>query len=162
MGFKETVSNFLNPYTNYYIGFVYGFIFFVLLCLIAYYVYKNNVLKELNKPGTSDIPNSGELKGDTAVHFFFADWCPHCTKAKQPWNSFKTMYTDKTVNGYKIKFKEHDMTDDDSDETNRTRKMYNIEGYPTVKMKKGNDMIDFDAKITIDSLKEFIENVTQD
>ena len=54
------------------------------------------------------------------------------------------------------------MTDDDSDETNRTRKMYNIEGYPTVKMKKGNDMIDFDAKITIDSLKEFIENVTQD
>ena len=72
------------------------------------------------------------------------------------------MYTDKTVNGYKIKFKEHDMTDDDSDETNRTRKMYNIEGYPTVKMKKGNDMIDFDAKITIDSLKEFIENVTQD
>ena len=32
----------------------------------------------------------------------------------------------------------------------------------TVKMKKGNDMIDFDAKITTESLKEFIENVTQD
>jgi hypothetical protein len=39
---------------------------------------------------------------------------------------------------------------------------YDIKGYPTIKMRKGNDVIDFDAKITATSLEEFLQNMTSD
>ena len=55
-----------------------------------------------------------------------------------------------------------DLTDEDDLKNKKLIKDFNIEGYPTIKMKKGNDIIDFDAKITPTSLEEFIQNVTQD
>ena len=39
---------------------------------------------------------------------------------------------------------------------------YNIEGFPSIKMKIGNDLVEFDAKITTTALEEFIQNVTND
>ena len=93
--------------------------------------------------------------------YFYARWCPHCKSAKPIWTSFKEKYKNETVNGYKCKFVEYDLTDE-TPETNKITRNYKIEGYPTIKMKKGNDLIDFDAKITPTALEEFIQNVTQD
>ena len=36
---------------------------------------------------------------------------------------------------------------------------YNVEGYPTIKMLYGNQVIDFDAKITTYSLEKFLDNM---
>lgn len=162
MGFVDTISYYLNPYQYYYVGFIYGFIFFLILCLIAYYVYKNDFLKFYNDPGTSNIPNSGDTKGDASIMYFKVNWCPHCRTATPLWKAFEKKYNGKIVNGYKCKLKEYDLTDEDDAENKRLTSLYKIEGYPTIKMKKGNDVIDFDAKITTTSLEEFIQNVTSD
>lgn len=162
MGFTDTISYYLDPYRFYYIGFVYAFIFFLMLCLIAYYAYSNDFLKMFNKPKTGDIPNASTNKGDNAIMFFSAEWCPHCTKAKTPWDTMKSKYHNEYVNGYKIKFVKHDMTDTDDTNVKDLMNQYNIEGFPTIKMKHGQDIIDFDAKITETSLEQFIQNVTRD
>lgn len=162
MGLTDTISYYLNPYRYYYIGIVYAFLFFILLCIIGYYVYTSYFLKQYNNPGTSDIPNAVGDKGETAIMFFHVDWCPHCKTANPIWDQFQSKYENQYVNGYLCKFKKHNLTDDTDDKVKKLTEDYKIEGYPTIKMKKGNDLIDFDAKITSTSLEEFIQNVTQD
>ena len=162
MGFTDTVSYYLDPYSYYYIGFVYAFIFFLILCVIAYYVYQSDFLKHFNNPGTSDIPNASSNKGENAIMFFYTEWCPHCKTAKPIWDTFRTKYDKQFVNGYKCKFLEHNLSDDNAQSTKKLINDYNVEGFPSIKMKKGNDLIDFDAKITPTSLEEFIQNVTND
>jgi len=161
MGFTDTITYYLDPTRYYYIGFVYAFIFFVILCGIAYYVYQSDFLNHYNNPGTSDIPNASSNKGDSSIMFFHVDWCPHCKTSKPVWENISAKYDKKFVNGYKCKFLDYDLTKENQ-ENKKLSKDFNIEGYPTIKMKKGNDIIDFDAKITPTSLEEFIQNVTQD
>ena len=94
--------------------------------------------------------------------FFHVGWCPHCKTAEPSWKNISAKYNKQFVNGYRCKFLDYDLTDEDDLKNKKLIKDFNIEGYPTIKMKKGNDIIDFDAKITPTSLEEFIQNVTQD
>ena len=162
MGFTDTVLYYLDPNRYYYVGFVYAFIFFLILCGISYYVYQSDFIKQYNNPGKSDIPNASTSKGDSSIMFFHVKWCPHCKTANPVWENISAKYNKKFVNGYMCKFLDYDLTDENNLETKKLIKDFNIEGYPTIKMKKGNDLIDFDAKITPTSLEEFIQNVTQD
>ena len=161
MGFIDTLSYYADPNRNVYIGIVYAFLFFLLLCVIGYYIYTNDFLKAYRNPGTSDIPNSGKTKGDVAIMFFHVDWCPHCKTAKPVWDDISAKYKNEYVNDYKCKFLEYNLTEE-NEENKKITSDFNIEGYPTIKMRKGNDIIDFDAKITANSLEEFIKNVTED
>ena len=162
MGLTDTLSYYLDPYSYYPIGFIYALIFFLVLCIISYYVYQSDFVKHYNNPDTSDIPNASTNKGDSAIMFFYVDWCPHCKTAKPIWDNISAKYDKEFVNGYKCKFLEYNLTEVDNEQNKKLTKDYNIEGYPTIKMKKGNDIIDFDAKITTTSLEEFIQNVTLD
>ncbi len=36
---------------------------------------------------------------------------------------------------------------------------YKVDGFPTIKMLKGNEVIDFDANPTMDSLEQFVSSV---
>ena len=36
---------------------------------------------------------------------------------------------------------------------------YKVDGFPTIKMLKGNEVIDFDANPTMDSLEQFVTSV---
>ena len=162
MGFTDTVLYYLDPYRYYYIGFIYVFIFFLILCAVAYYVYKNDLIKYYNDMGTSNIPNASSNKGDTSIMFFYTNWCPYSKRAEAVWDSTSSKYDKEFVNGYKCNFLKYDLTNEDDLKPKKLIKDFKIEGYPTVKMKKGNDIIDFDAKITPTSLEEFIQNVTQE
>ena len=162
MGFTDTVSYYLDPYRYYYIGFVYALIFFLIICGISYYVYQSDFVKHYNNPGTSDIPNTSAGKGDNSIMFFYTRWCPHCKTARPIWETFSAKYNKQFVNGYKCKFLEYDLTDENNPETKKIMEDYNIEGFPSIKMKIGNDLVEFDAKITPTALEEFIQNVTND
>jgi len=170
MAFIENILNYLNPNKNISIGILYLFLFLVVLGSIAYYVYHNDYLKIVSKLGEQDIPNttSNSKKGEIVILYFFANWCPHCQAAKLPIDEVSNKYNDQTVNGYRIKFKPVDCSDVDNkdynsqDETELLRKQYNVEGYPTIKMIKAGDTIDFDSKITKTTLIEFVQNMTKD
>ena len=90
--------------------------------------------------------------------FFYVDWCPHCKTAKPDWEELKSEYENKTINGYNIKFVDINCTE----ETVEIEKMinkYNIEGYPTIKLLKDGQIIEYDAKPSKDTLIQFLNSV---
>ena len=89
---------------------------------------------------------------------FSVDWCPHCKKAKPIWEELKTEYENKTVNGYTIIFTDIDCTNE-TPEIEKIITKYKIEGYPTIKLLKNGQVIEYDAKPSKATLEEFLNTV---
>jgi thiol-disulfide isomerase/thioredoxin len=106
-----------------------------------------------NEPGNNS-PNSNNAE----LMFFYADWCPHCKTAKPIWNDLKTEYENKTIKGYKIIFTEVDCSEETA-EVEKLMNQYNIEGYPTIKLIKDGQIIDYDAKPSKEVLVQFLNTV---
>lgn len=142
------------------------FILVVLLIIGAYYVFKKNNSKIKNDKAIRDIPNAPS-DGDVEIMFFTVDWCPHCKNAKTPWADFKKGYHNKLINDTFITCKEYNVTEKESTDpqykdyqvAKNAQDKFKVEGYPTVKMRKGDQVIDFDAKITTYALEKFVENM---
>ena len=128
----------------------------IILCVAAYMVFQKSKpnLKTSIEPGVSKPVSSQEAE----VLFFYANWCPHCKAAKPHWNEVKNEYDGKTINGYTLKFTDIDCTEETPDVKNATDE-YDIEGYPTIKLIKDGQVIDYDAKPTKDTLEKFITTV---
>ena len=90
--------------------------------------------------------------------FFYTDWCPHCKTAKPIWNDLKSEYQDKTINGYKVIFTDINCSEETA-EVDKMMNQYNVEGYPTIKLLKDGQVIDFDSKPTKKTLTQFLNTV---
>lgn len=89
---------------------------------------------------------------------FTVDWCPHCKKAQPIWNELKSEYENKTINGYTILFTEVNCTNE-SPEIEKMINKYKIEGYPTIKLLKDGNVIEYDAKPNKTTLVQFLNTV---
>jgi len=134
----------------------------VLLLIGAIYIYYSDFFRVRKNAQLSDIPNAAGRDGSVVILFFFADWCPHCTKARGPWNDFVASYDGKTINNIAISCEEFDCSDSatSTPKTKNAIQRYNIEGFPTIKMLKGDQVIDFDAQISAFSLKKFVQDMS--
>lgn len=167
----NVITEKLKPYSNIIISVV----ILVIFILLAYYVYLYHFLPYQEKNKMSDVANSNHRKKVANIFFFYVDWCPHCKTAKPEWNNFKVQYNNTEVNGYTIKCYDINCTEDNGTiditdmpeeasgiiETTPTKiadliRKYNIDAYPTVKMLKDNYTIDYEAKITEESLEKFV------
>ena len=84
---------------------------------------------------------------------YYVNWCPHCKKAKPIWEGLKKKYNGKSINNTNIYFKEINC------ETNEDMAdKYNIEGYPTIKLVKDNEIVEFDAKPSEHTLTQFLHS----
>ena len=148
----QRISNFM----SWKVGAV--IIFGLLLILFAHYTYKqyanSKTLFHANREQSSD---SSTNKTATLM-LFYVDWCPHCKTAKPEWETLKEEYENKNVNGYTIHFVEHNCTTETA-ETAQLMDKYNIEGYPTVKLLKDNQIIEYDAKPTKSTMEQFLQTV---
>ena len=81
-------------------------------------------------------------------------WCPHSKNALPVWENLKSDYYDKKINGYKINF-----IDIDCDQDPETADKFKIEDYPTIKLVKNNQIIEFDAKPEKETLSEFLNSI---
>jgi thiol-disulfide isomerase/thioredoxin len=88
---------------------------------------------------------------------FYVDWCPHCKTAKPEWDQVKTEFQGKTINGHQILFKEINCTEE-SPENEKLMNTYSIKGYPTVKLVKDGQVVEFDAKPTKSTLTQFLNS----
>lgn len=130
---------------------------------VLYYIIKNDMIPGLNKffsnaQGTTLAPDgigAGE-QGDKNVQLFLfkVDWCPHCKKAKPIFDEVEKELNGRQINGYTVSFKtvdceaEPDMAD-----------KFKIEGYPTIKLVKDGQVIEYDAKPDKDKIMEFLKTV---
>ena len=130
----------------------------VLFAIIAifYYFYYIAPSSKAVYHANSEHNTSSTTNGKTAeLLFFFADWCPHCKAAKPIWNDLKSEYENKTINGYKILFTEVDCSEETA-EVEKLMNQYSVEGYPTIKLLKDGQVIEYDAKPSKEVLTKFL------
>ena len=165
----DLFDKYLKPY------YFYILITFVLIIFIiaGYYGYKKYLVPSIENDKYKDVSNANRRNKEAILYFFYADWCPHCRKAKPEWNSFKQEYDNenKLINGYRVVCKGIDCTkdlhDDNCDtECTNVKKLvtqYQVDSYPTVKLiNNDGETIEFDSKISKNTLEQFVNTVLQD
>ena len=116
-------------------------------------------MKTKYKPNSEQIPAGGsDATNEAELLFFYADWCPHCKTAKPIWNDLKSEYQNKTINGYHVIFTEINCSEE-SAEVEKLMNQYNVEGYPTIKLLKDGQIIEYDAKPSKATLTQFLNTV---
>jgi len=129
----------------------------IIFLFVANYAYnKFYTKKQANK--YSDISNSNRRTKDVQIFFFHVDWCPHCKKALPEWTKFKSEFDGQEKHGYVIKCIDLDCTTEDVSVTQAINR-YDISSYPTIKMLKDEQTIDFDSKITSSALEQFVNSM---
>ena len=131
----------------------------ILLAVFAYYTYKQYVdTKTAFHANRENIPKDVNSNKTATLMLFYVDWCPHCKTAKPEWESLKSEYDGKNINGYTITFIEYNCTNE-SEEVSQLMDKYNIEGYPTIKLLKDNQIVEYDAKPTKSTMEQFLNTV---
>lgn len=136
----------------------------IVLALIGYIIYDNYIKSAMNpsyKSNHEQITNGGPSNSsgkEVEILMFHTDWCPHCKTAKPEWEQVKAEYNGKQINGYTIIFTDVNCTND-SPEIEKMMNSYKVEGYPTIKLVKDNQIIDYDAKPTKATLIQFLNTV---
>jgi thiol-disulfide isomerase/thioredoxin len=148
----EVLRKYIRPYYYYIITLVVLIIFI----FAGYYAY--NQFSKTKASRFKDVANVNRRNKEAVVYFFHVDWCPHCKKALPEWNSFKSQNNGLEINGYEIKCVDIDCTKETSDIT-RMINQYKIDSYPTIKLIRDEQTIDFESKITSSSLNKFVETM---
>jgi thiol-disulfide isomerase/thioredoxin len=111
---------------------------------------KQGSSKTQNEDGSQDMSSAPTAE----IYLFKTDWCPHCKRAVPIFNSVKNKHQDTLVNGHRVIFR---IVDCDTDPA--TAEKFNIEGYPTIKLVKGTEVIEFDAKPEEETIIQFMNTV---
>lgn len=128
----------------------------VLFGLVAIFYYIYYVSPTKYKPNSEQVGSTQNNQAE--LLFFYADWCPHCKAAKPIWNDLKSEYENKTINGYTVVFTEIDCSEETA-EVEKLMNQYNVEGYPTIKLVKDGQVIEYDAKPSKETLTKFLNTV---
>tara|TARA_Y100000816_G_C26047698_1_gene549127 strand:+ start:597 stop:1115 length:519 start_codon:yes stop_codon:yes gene_type:complete len=130
---------------------------------IAFYVYNTYIAPKINPdfvPNKEFVSKDG-LIDNAKLYFFYVDWCPYSKKARPIWKKVKEEFDGKSINNITLNFVEVD-GDKNEKKLEGFENEYlspnnkKIDGYPSIWMVKGDQVIEFDTKPTISSLKEFI------
>jgi len=136
-------------------------LFVCIFIAVTYFLFRKQ-LNALFSPGfranNENVPIGGPNGGEGSsveLLFFSTQWCPHCKTAKPEWEQVVSEYQDKQINGRTVVFTEVDCTNETS-ETEKMMNQYKIEGFPTIKLLKDGQVIEFDAKPTKATLVQFL------
>lgn len=128
---------------------IFSVVVLVIIGVVYYFYSKKSSETFTNSYDSSDSEKQAELM------LFYVDWCPHCKTAKPVWEELKTEYKNKTINGYNVLFTEINCTTE-TPEIEKLIAKFSIEGYPTIKLLKDGQVIEYDAKPTKDTLTQFL------
>ncbi len=133
--------------------FMLTFCIAILFMCAAVFVYRRYVIGNISKNYVTNNEFSNKNQDITSadIYFFYTEWCPHCKTAKPVWADFKKQMSNKTVNGITLNFFEVDC-----DKDTATSDKFNVKGFPTIKLLKGNQVIEYDAKPSTANLIEFV------
>jgi thiol-disulfide isomerase/thioredoxin len=129
----------------------------LLFILVSIFAYKKYAQDKMKKKPYHDVANANHNPQQVQILFFSTEWCPYCKKAQPEWDKF-TKKTD-VVNNYKLICTKMDCTNGDDPDVKTNIQKYDIQHYPTVKMLFKGDIIDFDSKITEETLTKFVNSI---
>jgi thiol-disulfide isomerase/thioredoxin len=149
----------------------------LIICLLAgfgylsYYIATTYLRKKKKTQGNDDPSNKeGSNTIESKIILYHTDWCPHSKSIMPEWNLFKEQYNNAEMNGYKLKVVDINLTNEDGSKENDDNYMSQsdtkriieegkIEEYPTVKLFKDDETINFDARVTVNNLEQMIETI---
>jgi len=105
-----------------------------------YLILKNTIN---NQSGGSNVKHE--------LYLFKAEWCDHCKNFKPDWEKLKN---DKHLNN-KVEF-----ITMDSNENAKEIKEWQIEGFPTIILKKGDEAIEYKGSRSRNDIVKFINSNT--
>lgn len=121
---------------------------------VAFYIYTTYISPKINPDYVENKEILNQKQPDEVeLYFFYTTWCPHCKSAKPEWERLKEEYKDKEFNKTRIIFR-----DVDCDKEEKVADQFKVEGYPTIKMVKEGEVIEYDAKPKYDTLIEFLKS----
>jgi thiol-disulfide isomerase/thioredoxin len=132
--------------------------FAIIIIFISVAIYLGNSKFKPKFNDNLENENDSNNHSQAELMMFSVDWCPHCKKAKPIWEELKQEYENKSVNGYTIIFTDIDCTNE-SPEIEQKIIKYKIEAYPTIKLLKNGQVIEYDAKPSKATLEEFLNTV---
>jgi len=125
----------------------------VVLIGVSYYVYNTYVMPRLEPSFVQNNEFVKDSDKEAELMLFYVDWCPHCKTAKPIWNNMKEKFNGKMVNNTKLFFKEVNCEKEEE-----LADKYKISGFPTIKLVKDNEIVEFDAKPSEETLTQFINS----
>ena len=131
---------------------------------VAIYIYKKNIAPNIEPTYVAnkeflDKELDSESLNTAEFIIFYANWCPLSKKTMPVWDEFKNTYENKKINNHRLIFKEFDCSNSDDSVMQAKLDSYKVDGFPTIKLLKGNEIIDFDANATKDTLEQFLTSV---
>jgi thiol-disulfide isomerase/thioredoxin len=156
MSVLDSIKNIFSR--NGYKNIILMVIIFLIFILASIYTYRRYVSKKINPEYVANSEFVPEGQGENKqievadLYFFYTTWCPHCKKSMPIWQSLKSEFDNKEFKGTTINFIEVDC-----DKDTALAEKFNIQGYPTIKLVKGNQVIEYDAKPSKDTLIEFLQ-----
>ena len=121
----------------------------ILLITIAYFVYKKDLFNKIRPDYVENKEFINKRVDSVELLFFYTDWCPHCKTAKPIWKDLKD--TTPAINNVKINY-----IDVNCEVETELVDKYKVEGYPTIKLIKDNQVIEYDAKPDKETLLVFL------
>jgi thiol-disulfide isomerase/thioredoxin len=114
------------------------------LAVLAYLVYR--MWKPVIKP-KREVP-----KGKANLYFFHTDWCGFCQKAAPEWAKLEEHLSKSSTFGNT----EVTLVSIDAEKDRKTADLYEVEGYPTVKLETSTGLYDYHHVVTHDGLIQFL------
>jgi thiol-disulfide isomerase/thioredoxin len=125
----------------------------IIFLVAAIYTYRRYVSPTVNRNyvANNEFSPESNISNSADLYFFYTTWCPHCKKSMPVWQSLKDDLNGKELKGVTVNFIEVDC-----DKEPALAEKYDVQGYPTIKLVKGNQVIEYDAKPDKDTLLEFL------
>jgi len=121
---------------------------------IAFYLYRSYISPKIDPDYVENKEIlTGQPSQEVVLYFFYTTWCPHCKAAKPEWQKLKSEYENNPFNNTTIIFREVDC-----DKEENVADEFKVEGYPTIKMVKDGEIIEYDAKPKYDTLIQFLNS----
>ena len=137
----------------------------VIFLAVAFYVYNTYVAPRINPDfvPNREFDDDSDAK-DATLYFFSVDWCPYSKKAKPIWRKIKKAFDGKQINNITLNLKEIDGEKQETELENFENEYLvpndkKIDGYPSIWMVKGDQVIEYSAKPDVNSLTEFINTM---
>lgn len=142
-------------------------ILLVLLVIVVIYMVRTHLFGKREAITNKEfVPRDEESDlQEATLYFFYADWCPHCTRAKDPnggpWTEFKARHGETIRQGnYLINIEEVDCSDSTDAASVAKINTYQVKGYPSIVLdKNGGDYYLYDARPEPDMIDRFIGEV---
>lgn len=156
-GFLDNFKYAASSYSKYIIVVI----VFIIFILIGKYVYDSYFAKKDSK--FKDVANAASESSVAEIYFFNVDWCPHCKTALPVWQEFCEDNDGKMFGNYLLKCvggkAGTNCTKDDDPSISAIITKFNIEGYPTVKIVKDGEQIEYGTKISKETLEQYVNAV---